>query len=92
MEEKRGFWDAPELEEEWPRCVVSPLCPTPPPSPAAGTRLHLPRTHHRQPELLCLVNQEQHSLTCPSFLRLYIQSVQETFIKHFVSGVIFLFT
>ena len=75
MEDKRGFWDTPE-EKAWPRCLVAPLCPAPPPAPTDGERLHLPRPIPLTPHSTCLLNEDPLELRCPSFLSLHISSVK----------------
>ena len=70
--DKRGFFDVPEKEEDWPRCVAAPLCPKPPDVMADGVKEYLPIPIPLTLEKTCALSSEDVKLTCPSFLIMYI--------------------
>ena len=73
--ELKGFFDVPEKEEDWPRCVLGPLCPKPPDTPDEGIKDHVPIPIKIDPEETCELNGEEVTLTCYSFLNIYISHV-----------------
>ena len=91
-EDKRGFFDVPQTEEDWPRCLLgisisikfmiffsmnfsAPLCLKPPDAPEEGVQEYLPIPIPIEPEELCDLNDEDITLTCPTFLTIFINKV-----------------
>ena len=72
---QRGFFDVPETEEKWPRCLLAPLCPKPPESPADGVKEYLPLAIGQEPETACALNSEDLQLKCFSFLDIFVRSI-----------------
>ena len=70
--DKRGFFDVPEKEDDWPRCVSAPLCPKPPDVKDDGVREYVPIPIPPTPEITCALSSEDVELVCPSFLKMYI--------------------
>ena len=68
-----GYFDSPEYDVDWPRCVFAPLCPKPPSTPREGKRevisQPIPIDQYQQ----CSVNGEDIKLECHSFLNVYIK-------------------
>ena len=75
FEEKRGFFDVPELEADWPRCLLAPLCPKPPDVKEEGVKDYLPIPIGLEPEKLCALDSEDLTIHCPSFLKIFVNSV-----------------
>ena len=73
--DKRGFFDVPEKDTEWPRCLLAPLCPTPPNAPDEGVREHWPIPLPIEPNNVCYLDSEVAVLTCHSFLKVYVTNV-----------------
>lgn len=71
---KKGFFDVPETEEEWPRCLQAPLCPKPPDVPLEGVIDFVPNIFEMEPESSCALVGETVTLKCHSFLSVYVQS------------------
>ena len=71
----RGFFNAPEYEEEWPKCIRSPICPDPPLTPTEGVRevISLPITVDNYKQ--CSVSGDELNLRCNSFLNIHIANV-----------------
>ena len=73
--DKRGFFDVPEEEGDWPRCLLAPLCPKPPNAPEEGKKEHWPLPIPIEPTKVCYLDSEVVSLTCNSFLNVYVTNV-----------------
>ena len=73
--DKRGFFDVPEKDTDWPRCLLAPLCPTPPKAPEEGVREHWPIPLAIEPTNLCYLDSEVAELKCHSFLRVFVKEV-----------------
>ena len=72
----KGFFDVPSEEEDWPRCLMAPLCPTPPEVPEDGWRDFIPIVFELQPENSCEITGGMMELKCHTFLRVYIQTAR----------------
>ena len=79
--DKRGFFDVPETDEEWPRCVVGPICPAPPDAPDEGVKEYIPIAIPQETAKSCCMDDEDLTLKCPSFLSIYMRAVKTLFTK-----------
>ena len=75
FEEKRGFFDVPELEADWPRCLLAPLCPVPPDMKEEGVKEYLPIPIGLEPLKICALDSEDVTIQCPTFLKIFVTSV-----------------
>ena len=75
LEDKRGFFDVPEKESDWPRCLLAPLCNKPPDAPDDGVREHWPMAIPLAPTEICALDSEDVQLLCHSFLSIYVDGV-----------------
>ena len=75
FEEKRGFFDVPDLEADWPRCLLAPLCPKPPDVKEEGVKEYMPIPIGMEPEKLCALDSEDLTIQCPTFLKIFINAV-----------------
>ena len=64
--DKRGFFDVPEKEDDWPRCVSAPLCPKPPNVKDDGVREYVPIPIPPTPEITCALSSEDVELVANS--------------------------
>ena len=71
---KKGFFNTPKEEREWPRCVQGPLCPQPPEVPEEGTLLSHPIVFQQPTVSTCAIDGKTVDLKCHSFLSVYIPS------------------
>ena len=70
---ERGYFMIPSKDEDWPRCLHSPLCPAPPELPHQGFLNHSAPLLEVRTQDKCQTDGSHLSLTCPSFLRLDIR-------------------
>ena len=75
FEDRRGFFDIPTRDEDWPRCLLAPLCPEPPDAPEEGVKEFHPIPIPMELETVCSVNPDAVNLECHSFLNIYIGPV-----------------
>ena len=75
LEHLRGFFHTPDKDEDWPRCVLAPVCPEPPEIPTEGKReiisIPIPVEQYES----CSLNEEDIFLGCNSFLEIFITDV-----------------
>lgn len=71
-----GFFDAPDNEDDWPRCVLGPTCEEPPDIPYEASRLIIPKTIENEAKVACVKEGSSLQLKCPTFQSLYIQAVR----------------
>ena len=85
----RGFFDVPQEEDEWPRCVrgkryftlstkfvqpyAGPLCPKPPEVPEDGTLAFEPKVFPQEVAQACNIEGETMEIKCHSFLSIYVR-------------------
>jgi len=69
----RGFFDVPQEEDEWPRCVRGPLCPKPPEVPEDGTLAFEPKVFPQEVAQACNIEGETMEIKCHSFLSIYVR-------------------
>ena len=74
--DKKGFFDVPEAEEEWPRCVLGPMCPVPPDAPDEGVKEYHPLAIPQSTVKNCALDAEDLTIKCHSFLSIYIRSIK----------------
>ena len=75
FEEKRGFFDVPDLEVDWPRCLLAPLCPKPPDVKEEGVKEYMPIPIPMAPLKMCALDSEDVTIQCPTFLKIFVNSV-----------------
>ena len=71
---KKGFFNIPEAEEDWPRCLQAPLCPKPPDIPFEGVRDFVPNIFEVDPVKSCALVGEAVTPKCHTFLTVYVQT------------------
>ena len=71
---KKGFFNIPEAEEDWPRCLQAPLCPKPPDIPFEGVRDFVPNVFEVDPVKSCALVGETVRPKCHTFLTVYVQA------------------
>ena len=55
------------------RCVVGPICPDPPDAPDEGVKEYLPIPFPEETVKNCVLNDEDLSIKCSSFLSIYMR-------------------
>ena len=73
--DSRGFFDIPEKEEDWPRCLLAVECPKPPDAPEEGVKEFLPIAIPQDTVKNCLMDAEQLTLKCHSFMNIFIKNL-----------------
>ena len=71
---KKGFFDVPDKEEDWPRCLQAPLCPKPPDIPFEGFRDFVPNVLGMESVKSCVLGGETVELMCHTFLTVYVET------------------
>ena len=69
---EKGFFDVPEDEEDWPRCVQATLCPDPPEPHLDGKRDWIPKVFEVENSSACTEAGKFLNLKCHSFYNIYV--------------------
>ena len=71
-ENVRGYFNVPENDGDWPKCILSVNCTDPPEPPLGGNKVSFPAEFSIQKFSSCAVEMDSIHIKCPSFLSILI--------------------